>query len=382
MSNDELLSPKEKRRQRAKNLVIKHLGDEPKWVVPTDTLTEQCQLISIFNWYSYHQTKKEAKEYIVAYLESIDEPIKMLEAIKVLSEDKFITTSGWIARILSLSAPGISSRPFKALNLALDGLRIEAKSKLIKQVVKKERVDIQQILREQLSTYFSIIDEKVDEFIHERMAFSLKDWLSDRDMSAIQTKRILEKYTYEMQEFNDALNEVDEQLIEGYSNFTKVRLKEIVQFYKTMIADGNEWLDVAKEIGKFNRRPRSKKEKSPEQQVAKIKYQRAEESLGVKSIEPKKIIGANQVWIYNSKNRMLGVYNAANDRGLMVKGSTLYNFGKENSTEKKIRKPNDVLKQVIDGGKVGIRKLLEGIKAKEKHLTGRLNDNILILKVF
>ena len=129
------------------------------------------------------------------------------------------------------------------------------------------------------------------------------------------------------------------------------------------------------------RKPRKKKEQPKSKLVAKLNYKQADKEFKLVSVAPEKIIGATQIWVFNTKNRRLGVYNANDRAGLSVKGSTLLDFNDKTSIQKTIRKPEKVLARVASGGKIVLRKIMGEIKAKEKVLTGRLNCDTIILKI-
>jgi hypothetical protein len=78
---------------------------------------------------------------------------------------------------------------------------------------------------------------------------------------------------------------------------------------------------------------------------------------------------------------LLGVYNADNARGITVKGSSLQNFNAETSIGKRLRKPEVVLPDLIDAGKIRIKKILSELTTKESNLTGRMNSDTLIVRI-
>ena len=104
-------------------------------------------------------------------------------------------------------------------------------------------------------------------------------------------------------------------------------------------------------------------------------------SLNLKSVPTTSIVGANQLWVYNTKTRKLGVYNAEDAGGLSVKGSSIINFAEKKSVQKKLRKPEVMLPDVLNGGKVFLRNVIDSIRAVESPLTGRLNADTILLKV-
>jgi hypothetical protein len=129
------------------------------------------------------------------------------------------------------------------------------------------------------------------------------------------------------------------------------------------------------------RKPRKVKKKTPEQLVAKVKvcYEFAE--LGLKSIPAKDIIGATQLWVYNTKMRKLGVYHAEDAGGFTIKGTSVENYNEIKSVQKKLRKPEVTLPEVLKLGKVAIRSIMTDIRAVESPLTGRLNTDTILLRI-
>ena len=103
--------------------------------------------------------------------------------------------------------------------------------------------------------------------------------------------------------------------------------------------------------------------------------------LGIASQNPADIIGAKEVWVYNTKTRKLGKYVALDAAGLDVKGTSILNFLEKDSVEKTLRKPEQQIKDFKASGKVALRKFLENINAVDVKLKGRMNENIIILKI-
>ena len=48
---------------------------------------------------------------------------------------------------------------------------------------------------------------------------------------------------------------------------------------------------------------------------------------------------------------------------------------------KTIRKPDEVLVRVLEGGKIILRKVLDEINAKHSEMNGRLNNETILLRV-
>ncbi len=192
-----------------------------------------------------------------------------------------------------------------------------------------------------------------------------------------QTKYIVEWAKSKRIEFDDVMNTDDKELKEAYSNFTKPQLKKMVAYFDQVILDCQK---VSGEKTK-SRKPRKRKAKSPDQLVAKLNYLPEFKELGLTSVKVTDIIGAMSLWVFNTKTRKLGVYHAEDAGGLSVKGSTILNFAESKSMQKKLRKPEVVLPEVLNGGKVILRNLLDGINSVPHWLNGRINKDTILLKV-
>jgi len=92
-------------------------------------------------------------------------------------------------------------------------------------------------------------------------------------------------------------------------------------------------------------------------------------------------LGAQELWMYNSKTRKLGKYVAAAYQTLTVKGTSLVNFDTDKSVCKTLRKPDEKLKEFAKSGKIQLRKFLDDVKATESKMNGRMNADIVLLKV-
>jgi hypothetical protein len=167
------------------------------------------------------------------------------------------------------------------------------------------------------------------------------------------------------------------ELREAYSRYSKPKLKAYVEFIKSIVSSAETRAIVVKAI----RKPRKKKEKSASVVVGKLKFKEKDDTYNVVSIDPKQIIGANQLWVFNTKYRTLAVYNAMGPAGLGVKGSTLIGWDEKTSTVKTLRKPTEQLNRLKEGGKIVLRKFMDEIKCKPKVATGHINTECVILRI-
>ena len=116
--------------------------------------------------------------------------------------------------------------------------------------------------------------------------------------------------------------------------------------------------------------------------VAKLKFKVTDDKLNVASVPPVQLIGAQACVVYNTKTRKIGFYYSSNISGLTVKGSSISNFT-EMSKQKTLRKPEIQLRDFKEQNtQKKAETWIKNIKSTEISLTGRLNEDTMILKVF
>ena len=169
----------------------------------------------------------------------------------------------------------------------------------------------------------------------------------------------------------------DPDLKEAYVHLTRRELKKRIEWFETLIEDALRHGGNAKKV----RKPRKKKAVPASKKLKTFKYQKSDTSHKIASINPENVLGAQELWIYNSKTRKLGKYVAEEFKELGVKGTTITGFSEMKSVQKTLRKPVDQLKEFKAAGKVALRKFLEDINAVDTKMNGRLNEDTLLLKV-
>jgi len=189
---------------------------------------------------------------------------------------------------------------------------------------------------------------------------------------------IAEQWKTRLEELNLAIGGKDAQLVEGYSNFGKLQLKNLVKFAEQVVADCGSYV----QIKKTERAPRKKKPVSPEKLTARFKYLREFEELKIKSEPVTKLVNAQEAWFYDTKKRKLIYVIADTHAGsFTVKGSSLIGFDSANSVQKTLRKPAEQIKSLLQGGVAQHRKYFKDIKATEVKFNGRGNENLILLKI-
>ena len=141
-------------------------------------------------------------------------------------------------------------------------------------------------------------------------------------------------------------------------------------------------IEILKAEQKQTRAVRKPKVKSAQELVKKLKFKSSDGNFGIASINPSEIIDSKCVVVFNTKNRKIGIYHAQEHADLKVKGTTLQYFDEARSTQKTIRKPNEVLPMWKKITKHKINAQYGYLKTTETKLNGRFNADTIILKAF
>jgi hypothetical protein len=241
---------------------------------------------------------------------------------------------------------------------------------------------IQERLRDAAARMTDEIEDALESFASnpeafDPKAFKLLNLLRGKQAKAAHARVIKEFYIRQHDELVEAAQGKCDQLKEAYSHLSKANLKKITLFYSEILSA----CDMLAQEAKVNRAPRKTKAKPVEKIIAKLKFLKQDDKLKVVSINPADIVGAKELWIFNTKTRKLGKYVATEFAELTVKGTSIVNFDEIKSVQKTLRKPEEQLKEFKAAGKVQLRKFLEDIKAVDIKLNGRINEDTILLKI-
>lgn len=258
--------------------------------------------------------------------------------------------------------------------------------------VKKEKeekpvtnvISIQERMSEQIGPLLENFEGFIDDWLDGDMPFKpfdpYKQMLSyTTAIKPAHAKLILSHFSRMIDESKEVLEFKDSEIREAYSHLsTSKQRKEFHGIYEKI----ENACNMIIQSGKANRKPRKPKQISNEKLVSKMNYQERSTEYSLVSVNPASIIGAQELWVFNTKTKKIGKYVADEYEGpLSVKGSTLQGFDKIKSITKKLRKPEEQLKEFQSAGKVALRKYLDNLTTKDSPLTGRINKDTILLKV-
>jgi hypothetical protein len=203
--------------------------------------------------------------------------------------------------------------------------------------------------------------------------------LEDAKASPKTAQKVIDYLTEEVKKTVTYFTAEEEDDKKKYIETVDSVISDIVVFL-----NGGDNVEAVKPVAKAPvapkvRKPRAKKVIPAEKKVAKVQYLKEFPELGLKSIEPREIIGKSALWYYDVRYQKLVVVRATN--GLEVKGTTVI-FDEKISESKKIgRKTKETLDFVLKGGKIALKKIFENIKTGNIEVTGRLSENTILLRV-
>jgi len=249
-----------------------------------------------------------------------------------------------------------------------------------KDVEKKSRpkISIQARLQNKVEEFISAVEGQVDDFIDSdyKMKYDVYNHMSKIGCNAVHARKMRPFYVDCYNELVDVYNQDEEYYLEAWSHLKPKYHKKMMDFYGLIVDD----LERIIKNSTAQRKPRKKKTLTATRLVKTLKYQQEFSDLKLVSVNPEKIIGANELWVYNTRYKTLGVYHAVNSvRGLSVKGCTIQHFDEDMSIQKTVRKPKDILSVL---NKRSLKKQLNNMKTKEQKMTGRINAQTILLGVF
>lgn len=275
--------------------------------------------------------------------------------------------------------------------------------------VEKYRPSIQERIAERVREIVVPIEDWLERLLtmpdrFNPETFQLIEHFKKEKVGGVHARKIIEMYETQYKEYKDLLElrkknlkfaEIDEegesdseerQLLESYEDISDEVIEKGIKAYDNIFKACDYMMDMAN----ANRKPRKKKPISKDKLVSKLQYCKEDTKYNLKSIDPKDIITAEQLWVFNTKTRKLGIYVASvldprglnrEGTGLSVKGTSMQGFDPAKSIQKTLRKPEEQLAEFLKGGPVKSKTFFSEIRSMEITLTGRINPDTILLKV-
>jgi hypothetical protein len=360
------------------------MGKEPLWD-GCATLTEEqlsCKIGRALNWYNYFCSEEDYKDFVLDYCKT-DEKVSKDTLTRIKTIDKYnplFRDIGSLCRIMSLGGR-ITVKDQQYFDRHYTNLLIKANAvNIVEEEPKVVRPSVQDHIQNKISDTIGELEVKIDEFITASdykqfmKTFNVEAWITNNKLKSYECQAIHDYYSGIVKEKQEALEGNDPQLLEAYEYLGKVKLRKFVELLSSIVDITGQYA-----LQKKQRKPRKKKKKSAEKLIKKLKFQREDTELGLTSIDPRDIIGASKLVVFNTKYCKVCIFESESLDGFSIKGTTVQNVNK--AVCKTVRKPKDFFKS-ITGGIKSIKNHYDSLKTKEAEATPRINENTIIVKAF
>ena len=232
------------------------------------------------------------------------------------------------------------------------------KEKVVKQKPKGPSI------RERMQEAILATRSQLDDLLTDEDKPNVYQFLQKHDVPANYMKDIIDWFGELATEYDDP-------------EFIFDNRKEEKKKYLDAIDEMTNWMAFKKSQRK-SKKPRAI---NADKMIAKLKYAQGNEKYNISSVDPRQVIKAQSLFVFNTKTKKIAVYNARNYDGLKIKGTTIKDFDTTISVQKTLRKPEKVLPNVLKtDGKVAMKNIWKDINTVETPANGRINADIILLK--
>lgn len=351
---------------------VKYIGLEPTWGGSATT----TEMINAYTWYRAVLDAKTSREVIEDYMRWKSFSQSDIDFMTYVDDAWFESSN--IPALCRMAMRGLvlNERQESLLNNVVPGMVQTGKErKAERDAARRPKPKPQQVATDHVWEAMSKIECSFDrrELIDAAAILKMhspkpSDLVPEQD----RFKRLIE-------EVQQALERTDIDAIECYRSMTKKQLRELLARYSGVLQAIN--LYCSSNIKQPT--ARKTKPKTPEKLVAKLRYlpEYKVDDLEVKSINPKDIIGASEVILYNIKKKNVYRYIAPLGSKLSINRSSIDGYDPQLSTRKRLSKPTAHLTRLLSGGVKSIGKTYDAITTKPVEVNGRVNEDMIILRV-
>ena len=334
----------------------------------------------------YHSNfdTEDARQFLKDYLSARNTAydLSLVNLIDKIPDIWIPLSASWIARLLILqcSLPEIGSSQFVISRIE------EAIKKIPSQYIEAEQKPIEVKIKslspkkvELLTEIDEIIDDMINGNIYKDGKFSFYGWLKEHEAKVCHIHVLIEKTEQILEEYELVLEGTDEDLLEGYSHLTRKDIQTRIKFYSGIIEDAEKYIHGAKQ----SRKPRKKKIITCDMKLKYLQWKNEDVSLKITSIHPNKILGAMELYVFDTKYKKLTHFVAQDEKGLDIYRTAITSFNEKESHTYPLglKKTEMILTELQNGGRVHKKKIIEQLKISPIFCE-RINENIILLAVY
>jgi hypothetical protein len=337
-------------------------GKEPVLVESATT----ADFVKALNWLRSEQTPETTKKWIQTFM--VQSKYEKGKIEKIMSNLKYLSATWYSVAKLLTNGSKLPSDTKLRLDEALSNIVSFEENEDTKTPPKTKR---------QVNSVPSEVLEYIDGLLYRSKNEMLKEdvyaFLMEKNVTKLQADELCDEYQSIYRDI--VISGDDPEVRESYEGYSKTQLKNIRVFLVRLYAQLQQFKVVKQARKQVQRKPRKV---NKDKLVSKLKYMKESTEYRVSSVDPTKLLGAKTAVTFNTKTREVSIFYGFDD-GLSVKGTTLISFDTEKSVSKRLRKPNDVLSH---GVRAGLENAFAAAKTKSRAANGRMNENIIIVKVW
>lgn len=384
----ELKPVPQRKSNAARVLEEKHIGVETtNWVdVPAELI--DMKVYTNLRIYNYFYDHKDAFKWAEEWVKK--NRGKDLADFKASEDWRVNTTLGGLCKMHMAGAP-FNEKRMAWINAGIDSVVKAGKENRQVEVgsSKKPVKTSADILAEKIHDFIAEVEVVIDDYNKPKIYVDGENYSVYNELKKINAPKPLAQKVYDYykplyDEIEELVTKKTPDLVEGYKHLkTAKEKKDYLAFIKNIIDDCQKFMNAATAAkARAPRQPRAKKKVPVEKLIARVKFQKDSTEYKLTSVDPANIIGATEVYLFNTKYRHLVQLIAASPEGFSIKGTTITNLREESCTRKTLRKPEEVLTEIGKTTKARVSKVYGDIKSKAAAANGRLNEDTIILKAF
>ena len=339
------------------------------------------------NWYNYMSDNKSCGEWLSEWMSERGYDKEYVTGIKKLSYVP--RTAAALARMQSRSVPCVFENNLldpnttsfikEHISKCIEDIKSakSIKEDYYKTKKRKPKISIQERIQNKADEYAGEIEYHLDCYLDDpKNKFDVFKFLTDEKVSGPVAVKVGDNFFNLERELEETLEGKCDQLKEAYSFLSKKGLKEYYNYVVSIRTTCDKYADGQKKL----RKRRRKKVYTATEQTKNINYKITDTEYHITSLNPENIVGAMQLWTFNTKTKEITKFVAEDRMGLGVKGTTIQKFNNLSSMKKIGNKTEYFLDRIQEGGKIVLSKVLDEINTKSSKPTGRINEHTIFLR--
>ena len=385
----------ETRRSNRKTIDGTYMGTEPifaKGETPKDPQEQDSAWSKAANWYNYYYSMKDYAPYVYKYATEIlgwnKNQIALVKGLK----DFEVGMSPGPGKACVIWARGweYNSDWQAKIKVKMDEmleLAIKRQTEVVEDVEDDEDAPVKVVITPQMRMKYKMMDTIYADFDDH----IVEGWFENDYDRKLDVYTLCKKYDIKGQgvimfkervmcylsEYSEAYNKTCEQCIEAFEHVSRGNLKKAIKQLESIIND----CDALKQSAKAVKIPKAKKPKASDKQVENLKFLKESIEYKLASINPVMIPTQFRLYVFNTKYKKLFEYVTESTKGFEVKGCTLQNFDPKLSRCIGLRKPEEVLPEVLKKSPKQIDNLWKTLTTKTGECNGRINAECILLRV-